>query len=116
MFIFIEYPICSTCKRAKAWLDEHGVNYKPRDIVKENPTKEELADWIKRSKLPMKRFFNTSGLIYRERKIAEKIKTMTEDEQLELLASNGMLVKRPILIGDSEIQVGFKKENWELSL
>ena len=110
---FIYYPPCSTCKKAKNWLDEKGIAYEARDIKLENPTLEELKDWTARSGLPLKKFFNTSGLKYKELGLKDKLPAMTEQEQLELLASDGMLVKRPLVILDNAILVGFKPENWE---
>ena len=110
---FIYYPPCSTCKKAKNWLDEKGIAYEARDIKLENPTLEELKDWTARSGLPLKKFFNTSGLKYKELGLKDKLPAMTEQEQLELLASDGMLVKRPLVILDNAVLVGFKPENWE---
>lgn len=113
IMLFIEYPKCSTCKKAKKWLDDHGTCYHDRNIVKENPTKEELKTWFQKSDYPLKRFFNTSGILYKEYGLAKKLPSMSEEEQLDLLASNGMLVKRPILISDDKILVGFKEEEWK---
>lgn len=110
---FIYYPPCSTCKKAKNWLDEKGIAYEARDIKLENPTLEELKDWTARSGLPLKKFFNTSGLKYKELGLKDKLPAMTQEEQLELLASDGMLVKRPLVILDNAVLVGFKPENWE---
>ena len=109
---FIEYPKCSTCKKAKAWLDEHNVNYDDRHIVENNPSYDELKSWYKQSNLPLKRFFNTSGMLYKELSLKDKLPTMSEDEQLKLLASNGMLVKRPLVITNEFILVGFKEKEW----
>ncbi len=114
--LFLEYPSCSTCKKAKAWLDTHEVSYTNRHIKEKNPTKEELVLWYKRSGLPLKKFFNTSGLLYKSMALKDKLPTMTEDEQLELLATDGMLVKRPIIVTDSFILVGFKEKDWEEKL
>lgn len=111
--LFVYYPKCSTCLKAKKWLDDNGVKYKERHIVEDNPTFDELKVWYKRSGLPLKKFFNTSGLVYKNENIKDKLLTMNEDEQLHLLASNGMLVKRPLLISDENILVGFKEEEWK---
>lgn len=114
--LFVEYPKCSTCQKAKKWLDEHDIKYTDRHIVEERPTFEELAEWYSRSGLPLRRFFNTSGLLYKSMELKEKLPTMSENEQLELLATNGMLVKRPIIITDEVILVGFKEAEWEEKL
>ena len=111
--LFIEYPKCSTCQKAKKWLDENNIEYVDRNIVTETPTKDELKKWIPKSGLDIRKFFNTSGMKYRELNIKEKIKDMSEDEIYELLASDGMLIKRPILINGDQVLVGFKKEEWE---
>lgn len=113
MIKFICYPRCTTCQRAKAWLDESGVEYEMRDIKLENPTRRELEEWYRRSGLPLKKFFNTSGLLYKSLNLKEKLPDMGEGEMLELLASDGMLVKRPILVSDKYVLVGFKKDEWE---
>lgn len=110
--LFLEYPKCSTCKKAKKWLEEHNFEFGDRDIVKDNPNKEELKKWFKESGLPLKRFFNTSGIIYREMELKDKLPGMSEEEQLELLATNGMLVKRPLLITDEKIFTGFREAEW----
>jgi len=110
--LFLEYPPCSTCKKAKNWLDSHQVSYTARHIKEENPTKEELSLWHKQSSLPLKKFFNTSGLLYKSMALKDKLPTMSEDEQLTLLASDGMLVKRPLIITDSFVLVGFKESEW----
>ena len=110
--IFICYPKCSTCQKAKKWLDEHDIVYNERHIVEENPTYDELKEWHKKSGLPIKRFFNTSGLLYKEMKLKDKLSEMSEEEQLKLLATNGMLVKRPIVVGDDMVLVGFKEAEW----
>ena len=110
--IFICYPKCSTCQKAKKWLDEHDIVYNERHIVEENPTYDELMEWHKKSGLPLKRFFNTSGLLYKEMKLKDKLSEMSEEEQLKLLATNGMLVKRPIVVGDDMVLVGFKEAEW----
>lgn len=109
---FLEYPACSTCKKAKAWLDSHGIEYTSRHIKEKNPSKEELSAWYKKSGLPLKKFFNTSGLLYKSMSLKDKLPSMSEEEQLALLASDGMLVKRPIIIGDSFILIGFKEKEW----
>lgn len=115
--LFLWYPKCSTCKRAKAWLDEHGVTYNARHIVEENPTAEELADWHKRSGLPIRRFFNTSGMLYRERNIKAQLDAGIADEAAYvLLAENGMLVKRPVVVSDTFVLTGFKPDEWEKAL
>ena len=111
--LFLQYPPCSTCQKAKKWLDAQGVSYVDRHIKAQNPTYEELKDWYSRSGLPLKRFFNTSGLLYKSLNLKEKLPGMTEDEQLRLLATDGMLVKRPILVGDGFVLVGFKEAEWE---
>ena len=111
--LFLEYPKCSTCKKAKAWLDNAGVAYEDRHIVENNPTKEELGAWWKQSGLPLKKFFNTSGVLYKEQHLKDKLPEMTEDEQLALLSTNGMLVKRPLIIGKDFVLVGFKEAEWE---
>ena len=110
--LFVEYPKCTTCKKAKKWLEEQGVEFIDRHIKEENPTKEELMAWHEKSGLPLKKFFNTSGMLYRETGLKDKIPTMTEEEQYELLASDGMIVKRPILVGDDFVLTGFKENEW----
>ena len=115
--LFVEYPKCSTCKRAKAWLDAHGVAYTDRHIVEDNPTAEELAVWQERSGLPVRRFFNTSGVLYRERNIKAQLDAgMSDAEAFALLAENGMLVKRPIVVGEDFVLVGFREAEWEKEL
>ncbi|HIX67129.1 MAG TPA: arsenate reductase family protein [Candidatus Anaerostipes excrementavium] len=111
--LFLEYPKCSTCKKAKKWLDEHGIAYDDRHIVEENPTQEELKTWYEKSGLPLKRFFNTSGMKYRELKLKDRLPEMSEEEQIEILASDGMLVKRPLVIDDDFILIGFKEQQWK---
>ena len=113
---FVEYPKCSTCQKAKKWLDEHGIAYEDRHIVENNPTYEELKDWYGRSGLPLKKFFNTSGMLYKEMKLKYKLPTMSEDEQLQLLATNGMLVKRPVIVDGDTVFTGFKAAEWEEKL
>lgn len=114
--VFIQYPPCSTCKKAKAWLDGHGIGYTDRHIKEQNPTYEELKQWHKISGLPLKRFFNTSGLLYKSLGLKERLPEMTEEEQLRLLSSDGMLVKRPILVAEDRILVGFRESEWETML
>ena len=110
------YPKCTTCQKAKQWLDERGLDYEYRHIAEINPTVEELASWVKKSGLPLKRFFNTSGLLYKELNLKEKLADMSEGEQIALLATNGMLVKRPVLVGAETVLVGFKEKEWEAVL
>ena len=114
--LFLEYPPCSTCKKAKAWLDAHNIPYTARHIKEENPTAEELSGWQEKSGLELKKFFNTSGLVYKALNLKEKLPTMTEEEQLQLLATDGMLVKRPLVILDDAVLVGFKPAEWEAAL
>ena len=113
---FICYPKCTTCQKARAWLDEHHITYNFRDIKTENPTYEELSGWYRRSGLPLKKFFNTSGLLYKSMALKEKLPAMNEDEMLKLLAADGMLVKRPLLVGDDFVLVGFREAEWESRL
>jgi arsenate reductase len=115
--LFVEYPKCSTCRKAKKWLDEQGVEYLDRHIVEDNPSAEELAAWHAKSGLPARRFFNTSGKLYRELRIKEQLDAgMTEDEMFALLSTNGMMVKRPIVVGDGFVLVGFKEADWAARL
>ena len=114
--LFIQYPKCSTCQKAKKWLDENGVTYTDRHIKEENPTYEELKEWYQRSGLPLKKFFNTSGMIYRDMQLKDKLPTMSEEEQLQLLASDGRLVKRPLIVKDNLVMTGFKVKVWEENL
>ena len=116
MIKFICYPKCTTCQRAKAWLDESGVEYELRDIKLDNPTLEELKAWHEQSGLPLKKLFNTSGLLYKSLDLKNKLPTMSEGEMLALLASDGMLVKRPLLILDGRVLVGFKEPEWQAEL
>ena len=111
--LFLQYPPCSTCKKAKKWLDDNGIVYTDRHIKEENPTYEELKSWLQSSGLPLKKFFNTSGLQYRALELKDKLPTMTEEEQLRLLAADGMLVKRPIIVtDDGKVLTGFKEAEW----
>ena len=110
--LFLCYPKCSTCQKAKKWLEEHHIKYTERHIVDHNPTYEELKEWYKRSGLPLKKFFNTSGLLYKEMQLKDKLVDMSEEEQLRLLATNGMLVKRPLLVTEDVVFVGFKESEW----
>ncbi|WP_294142777.1 arsenate reductase family protein [uncultured Sanguibacteroides sp.] len=111
--LFLEYPKCSTCRNAKKWLDQHHILYEDRDIVVNNPAYDELKEWVRRSGLPVKSFFNTSGQLYRALQLKDKLPLLTEEEQLKLLASDGKLVKRPLLIGENRVWVGFRVEDWE---
>ena len=111
--LFLQYPPCSTCQKAKKWLDENGISYTDRHIKLENPTYEELKAWYEKSGLPLKKFFNTSGLQYKALKLKEKLPQMTEEEQLRLLATDGMLVKRPLVVDEAVVLTGFKAEQWE---
>ena len=111
--LFVCYPKCTTCQKAKKWLTEKGISFEERDIKTENPTKEELEAWYKKSGLPLKRFFNTNGILYKEMKLKDRLPEMTEDEQLTLLSTDGMLVKRPNFISDEQVLVGFKEKEWE---
>ena len=111
--LFLQSPPCSTCQKAKKWLDAQGITYTERHIKEQNPTYEELKQWHQRSGAPLKKFFNTSGLLYKSMNLKEKLLTMTEEEQLQLLASNGMLVKRPLIVTENAVLVGFKAADWE---
>ncbi len=113
---FICYPGCTTCRKAEKWLEENSIAFEERHIKENNPTAEELKAWRKQSGLPLKKFFNTSGLQYKARQLRNKLSMMTEDEQIELLASDGMLVKRPLLIGEDFILVGFKEADWAAAI
>ena len=110
--LFIGYPKCSTCHKAKKWLDEHNIEYTERHIVEDNPTYDELKKWYVTSGLPLKKFFNTSGLLYKEMNLKDKLSTMSEDAQLELLSTNGMLVKRPLIVKGDAVLVCFKEAEW----
>ena len=111
--LFLHYPPCSTCKKAKAWLDAQGIAYTARHIKEENPSYDELKEWISRSGLPLKKFFNTSGQLYKSMNLKDRLQDMTEEEMLRLLASDGMLVKRPLVIREDLVLVGFKENEWE---
>lgn len=113
MIKFICYPKCTTCQRAKKWLDDNGIEYTERDIKLDNPTFDELAEWHKMSGLPLKKFFNTSGLLYKALDVKNRLPEMSEEDILKLLASDGMLVKRPLIVGDGFVLVGFKTEEYE---
>ena len=116
MIKFICYPKCTTCQKAKKWLDDNGIDYELRDIKLENPTLEELREWHTKSRLPLKKFFNTSGLLYKSLELKAKLPTMSEDEMLNLLSTDGMLVKRPLLVNDEFVLVGFKEDEWKINL
>lgn len=111
--LFVQYPKCSTCQKAKKWLDANEITYADRNIKEENPTYDEIKEWHQKSGLPLKKFFNTSGMLYREMNLKDKLPEMTEEEQYRLLATDGMLVKRPLLIGEDFVLVGFKEAEWE---
>lgn len=112
--IFIEYPKCSTCKKARKWLEDNNIEFKDRNIVEETPTVKELTEWIERSGLDIRKWFNTSGLKYKELNLKEKLLNMSDKEKIELLASDGMLIKRPILVSDNGIFTGFKEDKWNI--
>ena len=114
--LFLEYPPCSTCKKAKKWLDDMGIAYTARHIKEENPSYEELKDWYEKSGLPLKKFFNTSGLKYKELKLKDRLPEMSDEEKIALLATDGMLVKRPLLVHCDRVLVGFKEAEWEALL
>ena len=114
--LFVQYPKCSTCRKAKNWLDEHNIEYESRHIVEDNPKADELQKWHEKSGLPLKRFFNTSGMKYRELKLKDKLPDMDNQEKYNLLATDGMLVKRPIVVADDFVLVGFKVKEWEEKL
>ena len=116
MQIFLCYNKCTTCQKARKWLDEQGIAYEERPIKEQNPTAEELQQWHQRSGLPLKKFFNTSGLLYKSLGLKDKLASMSEQEQYDLLATDGMLVKRPMLIGDDFVLVGFRQPEWEAKL
>lgn len=112
-YLFLNYPKCSTCIKARKWLEENGIDFESRHIVENNPTKEELREYIEKSGQPIKKFFNTSGILYREMNLKEKVAQGNFEELLDILASNGMIVKRPLLIGESTVLIGFKEAEWE---
>lgn len=112
VMLLIQYPKCSTCRKAKKWLDAHNITYTERHIAEDNPSYGELKEWFKKSGLPLKRFFNTSGMLYKEMQLKDKLPAMSEEEQLKLLATNGMLVKRPLIVNDNEVLTGFKEAEW----
>lgn len=114
--LFIEYPNCTTCKKAKKWLQDNSIEYTDRNIKELNPTYDELKEWYEKSGLPLKKFFNTSGMLYKSMSLKDKLPSMTEEEQLHLLASDGMLVKRPIIVGEGFILVGFNADKWKSSI
>lgn len=114
--IFLCYPKCTTCQKAQKWLDAKGIPYEARHIKEQNPAEDELRQWHLKSGLPLKKFFNTSGLIYKEKRLKEKLPLLSEDEMLALLAEDGMLVKRPMLVGDDFVLVGFQETDWEKAL
>ena len=114
--LFVQYTKCSTCRKAQKWLDEHNIEYESRHIIEDNPQADEIKEWYTQSDLPLKRFFNTSGMKYRELKLKDKLPDMSEEEQFELLATDGMLVKRPIIVGDDFVLTGFKVKEWEEKL
>ena len=116
MMKFICYPKCTTCQKAKKWLDDNKIEYEIRDIKENNPTLDELTTWYKMSELPLKKFFNTSGLLYKSMELKDKLPTMSEEEQLKLLATDGMLVKRPLVIGEGIVLAGFKETEWNEKL
>lgn len=111
--LFVCYPKCSTCKKAKKWLDENNISYEERDIKEDNPNIDELEKWINKSDYPIKRFFNTSGVIYRELGLKDKLKDMSQEEKIKLLSTDGMLVKRPIFVNEEFVLVGFKEDEWK---
>ncbi len=111
--LLIEYPKCTTCKKAKKWLEEHGIDYTDRNIKEENPTEEEVREFHKKSGLSLKRFFNTSGMVYRDMKLKDRLTAMTEEEQYALLGTDGMLIKRPLIVAEDFVLVGFREKEWE---
>ena len=112
-YLFVAYPKCTTCQKAEKWLKEHNIAYTLKHIKEENPTREELREWYEKSGLDIKKFFNTSGMLYKEMQLKDKLPNMTLEEKLDLLATDGMLVKRPILVGENEVLAGFKEKEWE---
>ena len=111
--LFLEYPKCSTCQKAKKWLDAHNISYEDRHIKEQNPTSEELKEWHEKSWMELKKFFNTSGMLYKEMALKDKLPNMTPEEQYDLLATDGMLVKRPLIVTDQTVLTGFKEADWE---
>lgn len=114
--LFIEYPECTTCRKARKWLDDHGLQYTARHIREENPTADELRTWHAKSGLPLKRFFNTSGMLYKEMHLKNRLPEMSEEEQYRLLATDGMLVKRPVIVTEDKVLIGFREKEWEETL
>lgn len=114
--LFLQYPKCSTCRKAAKWLKENNIDIAERDITKDNPTKQELSEWIKKSGLPISKFFNTSGRIYKEQNLKDKVKSASEAELIDILASDGMVVKRPIVVADNDVLVGFNEAEWNEKL
>lgn len=115
-YLFVEYPKCTTCRRAKKWLEENKIDFEDRDIKLNNPSKKELKEWLEKSNLDIKKFFNTSGVLYREKGMKDKVKVLSEDELLDILSEDGMMVKRPLVIGEDKVLVGFKEAEWEENL
>lgn len=116
MILFVQYPKCTTCQKAKKWLDENKVKYEDRHIVENRPSYEELKQWHKKSKMPLKKFFNTGGMLYKEMNLKDKLEDTSEEEKYKLLATNGMLVKRPVLVGEDFVLTGFKEDAWKNAL
>lgn len=116
MILFVEYPKCTTCQKAKKWLDSRGIAYVARHIKEDNPSSEELREWHKRSGLPLKKFFNTSGMLYKNMGLKDRLPGMSEEEQYALLSTDGMLVKRPLLVGDTFVLTGFREKEWDEKL
>ncbi len=116
MILFVEYPKCTTCQKAKKWLDDNGIDYVARHIKEDNPTYEELKIWTSESGVELRKFFNTSGLLYKSMNLKEKLPAMSDEEKLRLLASDGMLVKRPLIVTDNSVIIGFRESEWELKL
>ena len=112
-YLFLEYPKCSTCLKAKKWLDDNEIGYEDRHIVEDNPSVQELTQWIKRSGFPIKKFFNTSGMLYKQMNLKDRLSSMSELEQIEILSTNGMLVKRPLIIADDFVLIGLKEKEWK---
>lgn len=116
MYLFINYPKCSTCRKAKNWLDSHGINYESRDVSSDVPSTEEIKKWSGMSQVPLKKFFNSCSAPYKELNLKDKLSSMNDEEQINILSSNGMLLKRPLLVSDDMVLVGFKAEEWEAAL